>query len=129
MPPNQSPPIMSTHEIMQNSDKAIYLENRDKMDEYQHLNDHMNQEPDLQNFEPDKNLSPLQYRDDKVTGFRLQKEASPVNWVDKSMLYQDKRMKEDANFRNINKDSGGIAIKQENGNSYQQNGPLPPFMN
>ncbi|KAK6644582.1 hypothetical protein RUM43_000849 [Polyplax serrata] len=129
MPPNQSPPIMTTHEIMQNSDKGLYLENRDKMEDYQHLQDHMNQDKDLQNFESDKNLSPLQYRDDKLDGFRIQKETSPVNWVDKSMLYQDKRMKDEGNFRNLNKD-GGIPIKQENGNTYQQqNGPLPPFMN
>lgn len=115
--------------MIQNTDKNLYItENREKVDDYQHLNDTMNHEAELQNFEPDKNLNSLpQYRDDKL-GFRLQKEASPVNWVDKSMLYQDKRAKEDNNYRNMtNKD--GIVIKQENGNNFPQNGPLPPFMN
>lgn len=127
--PNQSPPIMTTQEIIQNADKNLYLtENRDKMEEYQHLNDHMGHETELQSFEPEKNLSPLQYRDDKLN-FRLQKEASPVNWVDKSMMYPEKRMKDDS-FRNINnKEGGNIQIKQEVSNNYQQNGPLPPFMN
>lgn len=131
---------MTTHEIIQNTDKNLYLtENRDKsMEDYQqHLNDHMGHESELQSFEPEKNLSPLQYRDDKLN-FRMQKEASPVNWVDKSMMYPEKRLRDD-NFRNINNKEGSninikqegnnISIKQESGNNYQQNGPLPPFMN
>lgn len=129
MPPNQSPPIISSHEMMQNPDKTIYMENRDKIESYQHLNDHMNHESELQNFEHDKNLTSMQYREDKMGGFRLQKEESPVNWGEKSMMYQDKRMKEDTGFRNINNKEGNMPIKQENGNSYAQNAPLPPFIN
>lgn len=119
LPTNQSPPMMTTHEIIHNSDKSMYIENRDKMEEYQQVNhEQMNHEGDLHTFDQDKTInSGIQFREDKLVGFRIQKEESPVNWVEKN------------NYRTVGKDIG-TGIKQENGNNgYQQNGPLPPFMN